>query len=252
MSAPGSTPGPTHKGTILVVDDDRQMVKTLSAVLRLHGWSTESAYSGEEAIRRVQEAHFKAVLMDVRMPGINGVEALRAIRRAQPLTPVILMTAYAAQELLAQAERDGALMVLSKPIPWPTLTDLLEHVAQKERSVLLVDDDAEFLATLGDCLTKHGSRVLKAQTLPQALEFVETQAPSIVVLDLRLDGIQSTDAVLAIKEVSPAVVLVLCTGHPDMLNQTLAEVPSGWIHASLTKPFPPERLIEILDALTGA
>jgi DNA-binding NtrC family response regulator len=247
------TATPDSKGTILVVDDDRQMVKTLSAVLQLHGWKTASAYSGEEAIRAVEERRFKAVLMDVRMPGINGVEALRAIRRSQPLTPVILMTAYAAHDLLEQAERDGALMVLSKPIPLPTLTGLLEHVSRAERSVLLVDDDPDFLATLSTVLAEHGSRVLKARTLSEALEFVETQAPAIVVLDLRLDdGIQPADAVIAIKEVSPAVVLILCSGHPDTLDQTLAAVPSGWIHASLAKPFPPERLIDLLDALTGS
>ncbi len=123
MSAPGTT-----KGTILVVDDDRQMVKTLTAVLQLKGWSTVSAFSGEEAIQTAKAQRFKAVLMDVRMPGINGVEAFREIRQAQPLTPVILMTAYAAHELLAQAEREGALMVLPKPVPWMTLTNLLDHV----------------------------------------------------------------------------------------------------------------------------
>ncbi len=249
----GAKDAKPSKGTILVVDDDRQMVKTLSAVLQLHGWATKPAFSGEEAIRLVEQHRFKAVLMDVRMPGINGVEALRAIRRSQPLTPVILMTAYAAHDLLEQAERDGALMVLSKPIPLGTLTGLLEHVSRAERSVLLVDDDPDFLTSLSKVLAEHGSRVLKARTLSEALEFVETHGPAIVVLDLRLDdGIQPADAVIAIKEVSPAVVLILCSGHPDTLDQTLAAVPSGWVHASLAKPFPPERLIDLLDALTGS
>jgi CheY-like chemotaxis protein len=239
------------KGTILVVDDDRQMVKTLSAVLQLHGWKTTHAYSGEEAIEIAERQRFDAVLMDVRMPGINGVDAFRAIRQAQPLTPVILMTAYAAHELLAQAEREGALMVLPKPIPWPTLTGLLEDVTRAERSVLLVDDDPDFLATMSQVLASHGSPVLQAQSLPQALEFLESRAPAVVVLDLRLDDIRPTDAVIAIKEVSPAVVLILYSGYPDMLDRTLASIPSGWVHASLTKPFAPERLIELLDALTS-
>jgi DNA-binding NtrC family response regulator len=250
MSAAMPTKG-ANKGTILVVDDDRQMVKTLTAVLQLKGWSTVSAFSGEEAIQLAQAQRFKAVLMDVRMPGINGVEAFREIRQAQPLTPVILMTAYAAHELLAQAEREGALMVLPKPVPWPTLTDLLEHVATADRSILLVDDDPAFLGSLSELLAKHGTEVLKAQSLPQALEFVETKAPSIVVLDLRLHDIHPTDAVIAIKDVSPAVVLILYSGHPDTLDQTLASIPSAWVHASLTKPFAPERLFELLDALTS-
>jgi DNA-binding NtrC family response regulator len=240
----------SKKGTILVVDDDRQMVKTLTAVLQFKGWTTVSAYSGEEAIQLAEQQRFKAVLMDVRMPGINGVEAFRAIRKAQPLTPVILMTAYAAHELLVQAEREGALMVLPKPVPWQQLTELLDDVGSRERSILLVDDDPAFLASLSEVLSKHGTEVCKAESLPQALEFVETKAPSIVVLDLRLHDIHPTDAVIAIKDVSPAVVLILYSGHPDTLDQTLAAIPSGWVHASLTKPFAPERLFELLDALT--
>lgn len=239
------------KGTILVVDDDRQMVKTLTAVLQLKGWSTVSAFSGEEAIQTAKAQRFQAVLMDVRMPGINGVEAFREIRQSQPLTPVILMTAYAAHELLAQAEREGALMVLPKPVPWMTLTNLLDHVGTAERSILLVDDDPAFLGSLSELLTAHGTVVSKAESLPQALEFMETRTPSIVVLDLRLHDIHPTDAVIAIKDVSPAVVLILYSGHPDTLDQTLASIPSGWVHASLTKPFAPERLFELLDALTS-
>jgi len=236
------------KGTILVVDDDRQMVKTLSAVLQLHGWTTVGAYSGEEAIAAADAQPFTAVLMDVKMPGINGVDAFRAIRKARPRLPVILMTAYAAYDLLEQAEREGALMVMPKPVSWPTLIGLLDR-ASTPRSVLLVDDDPEFLSTLADVVAGHGVSVLRAQTLDEALRLLDSAAPAIVVLDLRLDGVQPSDAVLAIKELSPAVILILCTGYPRLLDQTLAAVPQGWVHAGLTKPFAPERLLEVLDGL---
>ncbi len=237
------------KGTILVVDDDRQMVKTLSAVLQLHGWKTVGAYSGEEAIAANEAQVFTAVLMDVKMPGINGVDAFRAIRKARPRMPVVLMTAYAAHDLLEQAEREGAMMVMPKPVSWPTLIGLLDRASAQPRSVLLVDDDPEFLGTLADVVAAHGVRVLRAQTMAEALHFLETEAPAIVVLDLRLDGVQPSDAVLAIKELSPAVILILCTGYPRLLDQTLASIPHGWVHAGLTKPFAPERLLEVLDGL---
>jgi DNA-binding NtrC family response regulator len=237
------------KGTILVVDDDRTMVKTITAVLQFKGWATVGAYSGEEAIAANEAQDFTAVLMDVKMPGINGVDAFRAIRKSKPGMPVILMTAYAAHDLLEQAEREGALMVMPKPVSWPTLIGLLDRASTQPRSVLLVDDDPEFLATLADVVAGHGVSVLRAQTMAQALHFLETKEPAIVVLDLRLEGIQPGDAVLAIKELSPAVILILCTGYPRLLDQTMAAVPEGWVHAGLTKPFAPERLLEVLDGL---
>jgi DNA-binding NtrC family response regulator len=237
------------KGTILVVDDDRQMVKTLSAVLELHGWKTQPAYSGEEAIRAAGQSEFAAVLMDVKMPGIDGVDAFRAIRRDRPRMPVILMTAYAAHDLLEQAEREGAVMVMPKPVSWPTLIGLLDRASAPRRPVLLVDDDPVFLSTLSEVVAAHGVPVLRAESLAEALHHLDAEAPAIVVLDLRLDGMQPADAVLAIKELSPAVILILCTGYPQLLDQTLAAVPPGWVHAGLTKPFAPERLLEVLDGL---
>lgn len=242
--------GPT-KGTILVVDDDRQMAKTLSAVLKLHGWIATAAYSGEEAIRATETRAFDAVLMDVKMPGINGVDAFRAIRRARPRMPVILMTAYAAHDLLEQAEREGVLMIMPKPISWPALLELLDQNRANPRSVLIVDDDPAFLVSIGDVIAAHGMPVIRAESLPQALRYLEDEEspPAVVVLDLKLNGLEPTEAAVAIKACSPTVALILCTGHPVLLDETMAALPSEWVHAALTKPFPPERLVNLLNAL---
>ncbi len=239
------------KGAILVVDDDRSMVKTLMAVLKRQGWITFGAYCGEEAIKAVNERRFTAVLMDVMMPGINGVEAFGEIHRAWPGTPVILMTAYAAHDLLERAEREGVLSVLPKPIAWPTLMALLEGTRARHGNVLLVDDDSSFVQSLSDALAVHGRQVLRAQSFTQALQHLNDPGgrPAVVVLDLRVAGVPPDDAALAIKALSPAVVLILCAGHPHLLDQTMAALPADSVYAGLTKPFPPERLLELLDAV---
>jgi two-component system, NtrC family, response regulator HydG len=236
--------------TVLVVDDDRQMVKTFAAVLRRRGWESLTAFDGEQAVQVARDHHVDVVLMDVRMPGMNGVEALRAIRQSKPLTPVILMTAYAANELLEQAERDGALSIMPKPVPLPRLLTLLEDVIHTERSVLIVDDDPQFLSTLTEVLSTSGRAVLKAGTLEQALELLDAQTPDIVVLDLKLDDSSPEETIRAIKNARPAVVLILYSGHPLMLDETLASLPSELVYASLRKPFSPASLMGLLDDLT--
>ena len=115
--------------TILVADDDRGMARTVCDILRRHGWSATEVHSGEAAVAAATAQRFAVVLMDVRMPGLNGVEAFRIIREAQPQTPVILMTAYAAPDLLSQAEREGVLQILPKPLPWNTLSGLLDKIS---------------------------------------------------------------------------------------------------------------------------
>ncbi|MGE3275519.1 MAG: response regulator [Vicinamibacterales bacterium] len=237
------------KGTVLVVDDDRQMVRTLSAVLNLHGWEVVGAYSGEEALEVFDRQPFDAVVMDVRMPGISGVEAFREIHARQPGVPVILMTAYAAQELLAQAQQEGALRILSKPVPLPALTELLEDVAGRQQTVLLVDRDKAGLTELARTLEEAGRRVVEAETLPDALALLERREPGAVVLDLNLGEMHPADAVLAIRHVSPAVALILATLHREQLARTLDRLPPGTVYATLVKPFPPNELVELLDRL---
>jgi DNA-binding NtrC family response regulator len=236
---------------ILIVDDDRHMVRTLSDIVSLQGWNPDGAHSGEEAVEAVRGNEYEAVLMDVRMAGINGVDAFKAMKAMRPEIKVILMTAYTAADIIADAERAGALKVLSKPVVLSGLLEMLEQAGKHLKPVLIVADDAPFLANLGDMLTQRGYLTLVADNLDDALVTLEVKSPAAVVLDLRLDGIQPENSVVAIRRVSPGVALILCNGRncradqPELLEGRL-------IHASLQKPFPPARLIEILDEIFAA
>jgi len=237
------------KRRILIVDDDRLMVRTLRDILSLRGWETDGVHSGEEAVAAVRVNEYAVVLMDVRMSGMTGVEALREMRALRPDLRVILMTAYAAAELLAQAERDGALHVFPKPVELERLMDTLDAVIADARCVLIVDDDADFLRTLADLVAARGYGTLRAGTLDEALTLLQAQLPGAVMLDLRLDGLEPRENVLAIKSVSPAVALILYSGHPLALEQTTGSLPPKFIRGVLQKPFPPDRVFELLDAI---
>jgi two-component system response regulator HydG len=236
---------------ILVADDDRGMARTVCDILRRHGWVATEVHSGEAAVEAAAAQRYAAVLMDVKMPGINGVEAFRVIRESQPQTPVILMTAYAAPELLSQAEREGVLQILPKPLPWGTLSNLLEKIGALEGSVLVVDDDTAFLETLETVLEAAGRRVRRATSIDEAVQLLSEHPPRVVVLDLALHGLQPRDSILAIRRVNPAIVLILCSGHTRLMDETLQALPPGWIYAGLIKPFPPRRLLDLLETVNG-
>jgi DNA-binding NtrC family response regulator len=234
------------------VDDEQQMVRTLTDIVRLHGWEADGAFSGEEAVELVRKQDYSVVLMDVRMAGITGVEALKAMKAVRPGIRVILMTAYTATEILAEAEREGALRILSKPVALAGLLVVLEQATKESRCVLIVDDDASFLRTLRKLLEQNGYGTLTAQTLDEALGMLESGFPAAVVLDLRLDGVTAPESVLAIKRISPSVALILCSGHPAALDETMSLMPPRLIHASLHKPFAPSALLNILDEVFAA
>ena len=119
---------------ILIVDDDRRMVKTLLYIFKMKGYETEAAFSGPEALKKVAENHFDCILSDIEMPGMNGVELHRTIKDRQPDLPVILMTAYTDDKLVKEGMEQGAIAVLTKPLKIDVLLSFVS-TACKERSI---------------------------------------------------------------------------------------------------------------------
>lgn len=111
---------------VLVVDDDVEMVRTLSDILRLRGWSPDVAYSGEEAVAAERRGDYEVVLMDIKMPGMDGVTAFRLMRAHHPKARVVLMTAHTEPEIVRAAVSEGAIRVLSKPVDLRALLRLID------------------------------------------------------------------------------------------------------------------------------
>ena len=141
---------------ILIVDDDRHMVRTLTDIVRLQGWNPDGAHSGEEAVEAVRANAYQAVLMDVRMAGINGVDAFKAMKALRPEIKVILMTAYTAPTS-SRTRRGRCTQGMSKPVVLSGLLEMLEQRAKDPKPVLIVADDAGFLSSLRDMLTERGT-----------------------------------------------------------------------------------------------
>ncbi len=236
---------------VLVVDDDRMMVRTLCDILQRAGWETVGAYSGEEATGHVAQSSFTVVLMDVRMGGITGVDALRAMRERRPTLPVVLMTAYASAILLEQATAWGAARVLNKPVPINELLQLLAGIGDTRRALLVVDDDPEFLRSLAAVLADHGYLVHQARSLDGALTRLRECEPAAVLLDLKLDGFEPRQVVDAVQQASGGAAIILCTGFPMLLEGSESGARSGRIVGRLIKPFEPDQLTELLDAAIG-
>ena len=116
---------------VLVVDDDKGMAETLRDILGASGYEVDVAFSGEEAMERVRERPPDGILMDIRMPGFNGVEAFRELKRLTPDSFVIFMTAFAASGLVEEAWTEGAVEVLAKPLDVARTLSLIQKTAAK-------------------------------------------------------------------------------------------------------------------------
>jgi len=110
---------------VLVVDDEQNMRTTLADILADEGFEVGTAESGERAVKLCRRAEFDTVLMDVRMPGIDGIEACRRIREIRPDVRVILMSAYSVEQLVEDSLREGVVAFLRKPLDAERLLALL-------------------------------------------------------------------------------------------------------------------------------
>ena len=111
--------------SILLVDDHSAMRATLSDILRDEGYNVQAATSGEEAVGLFQDGQFDAVLMDVRMTGMSGVEAFRKMKNLCAGVKVILMSAFSIDELKEDSLREGVVAFLPKPLNLDNLIDLI-------------------------------------------------------------------------------------------------------------------------------
>lgn len=162
------------KITLLVVDDDISHRNTLVTLLAEWGYQTTGVESGEAAIEACKEHPFDLVLMDVRMAGINGIEALKEIHSFNPAIPIIIMTAYSDVGNAVEALKAGAYDYLTKPLDFDdlrhTLLRALDHAT-------LRDENRALKSTLAFSFDQ-GAIIGQSPPMRRLLEMVSTIAPS--------------------------------------------------------------------------
>ena len=100
---------------VLIVDDDCDHAESLADVIEMRGHTAQLAFSGEEAIDHFRASDFDFVLLDVKLPGINGVDTFLELKQIRPTAQVMMMTGYSVEQLVTRAIEGGALGVLHKP-----------------------------------------------------------------------------------------------------------------------------------------
>jgi two-component system response regulator HydG len=237
------------KQKVLVVDDDRRMVKTICDILQVKGYCPHPAYSGEEAVNKVREENFNCVLMDIKMPGIDGVEALKMIKTAAPDLPVVLMSAYATENQAKEASKQGAFAVLTKPIDVQIVLSFLA-LLRKEESILVVDDDPVFSRILKDILQARGYQVETEADPGRVIGHMEENYKLLVVLDLKLAKADDIDVLKEIRCKYPTKPVVLVTGYRDESAGSIEQGMRIGAYTCLYKPLVAEKLVGIIEEIS--
>jgi CheY-like chemotaxis protein len=132
---------------ILVADDNADLLETFAMILKRRGFFVETAENGLSAVDKYKKRRFDVILMDIVMPGMNGVEASRKIKEMHPEAMIILMTGYSDEALLKLARDEGARHIVHKPVKIDHLIELITEAAG-DQPVLVIDDEVDVYDSL--------------------------------------------------------------------------------------------------------
>jgi len=118
---------------VLLVDDEEQFVDVLAQRLEGRGFQVNTAFNGDDAIAFVEEHDVDVVILDVLMPGRNGIDTLQEIKRVRPITEVIMLTGHATVETAIQGMKLGAYDYLMKPTDTAELVDKITKAQQRKK-----------------------------------------------------------------------------------------------------------------------
>ena len=235
---------------ILLVDDDPEFAQSMAMMLELENHSIEICYDGESGVRKFSEGDFDVTFMDVRLPGMNGVESFFAIRKIKPEAKVIMMTAFSVEQLIEQAIDGGAFGVFNKPLDLDEVLRMLER-ARKDKLILLVDDDSDFMQSMVMALEERGYTVLVANNGQEAVDKMLSNGIDVMILDLRMPVLSGLEVYLELNKNDRVVPTVIVTGYADEEADTIALLKSMSVSGCLTKPIDMEELVRNIAYLIG-
>jgi DNA-binding NtrC family response regulator len=205
---------------ILVVDDELIVRDSLTKWFRESGFRTESAENGAAALNKLQAASWNLMLVDIKMPGMDGIELLHRVKELRKDIIIIIITAFASVDTAVKALKEGAHDYITKPID----PDYLDHLVEKALSQQELAMENIKLKNVVSELSTGGELIGESPEMVTAMELVRTVAPAdTTVMILGESGTGKELVARAIHTQSPRAYFPLVTVNCGAMTETLLE-----------------------------
>jgi len=224
-----------QKIKLLMVDDEKEFLASSTPALGRRGIDVMTAFDGTTALNLIQEHEFDVIVLDIKMPGIGGIEVFHQMHKLQPDLPIILLTGHGSVPQAFETSKEGVFDYLAKPCEMDALAKVIQEAAVQARNqtdtvgsidithksgaiiqVLIVDDEVELLKSLKNVLQRREMVVSTAQNGEEALELMKESSVEVVVLDVKMPGMDGIEVLQRIQRDFPNIEVVLLTGHPTV------------------------------------
>jgi two-component system, NtrC family, response regulator HydG len=230
---------------ILIVDDNTNFCESVSEVLQLEGYETAGVHDGFNAIKAVQQDSFDLVIMDIKIPKMDGVDTFRKLKDISSKIPVIMMTAYAVEDRIRLALREGAFGIFKKPIEFKRLLCSIKKALFDGALIMIADDDEKLCSNLLDTLVKKGYRGEVANDGETAVKMARENKFEIILLDMKLPEMNGLETYLSIRDIRPDVEVII-TGYKEEMGDLIEQALERNVYAYLQKPLNMDLLLEVI------
>lgn len=239
----------TEKKTkILVVDDEKIVRDFFKRLIFLLGVDILEAPDGYTAIEMARNNDIGLFFIDVRMPGINGLETTREIRKINPQAAVVIITGYAVDDVLDELQKEGVEGVIRKPFEISQIKEVINSFSKDKLSqplnILVIDDDEAILVFFSNFLKEQGFKYKTARDKKEALETVNSEKFDLIFLDLVLKEGDGRHIYEEFKKASPGMNIVLMTGYPQKAKELEDKLE---VAGCLYKPFDIKNIVHYIE-----
>ncbi len=241
----------SRQPSILVVDDEVDTCRNLQDILTDLGYHVDTAYDGASALDLVGKKTYDVALLDLKMPGMDGLTLYREIKKRAAGTVAIIVTAYAGATTSQEARAAGAWQVLPKPIDFPKLLGLIGE-ALEQPLLMVVDDDHDLCANLWDLLRERGFRVCLAHNSQDAEERLRDRPFKVVLIDMKLPKGDGTEVFRIVRKSNPQARTILITGFRSEMDHLIKKVLAEGADTICYKPFDIPKLLSTVQHLAEA
>lgn len=242
---------------ILVVDDEESIRNLLRLVLEEEGYEVQTAMNGEEGVKKIQSEFFDAILTDIKMPIMDGIELLKTAKIVNPDIVAILMTGYPSIETVKEAHKLLAFDYIVKPFDVNVVLNCINAGLTRRQTarelkeqllkprILIVDDEPLVTNLFEISLREEGYPVVIATSGKDAVEKFMFGKFNIVITDINMPDMDGITLLNNLKAIKPEIIVIVITGYPSV-DSAIESMRVG-AYDYITKPIDPNVVINVIN-----